>query len=100
MKNSHIKPCQEVPLELRKQIYKEALEIVEDVKVEYDCKRLCFLLPKILWGFDSDNDSCYEKGLHFADTPLMFPELKKFLKKGTFYSYSNKQRIKFLKSVI
>jgi hypothetical protein len=95
MKNEHIKPCQEVPIELRKQIYKEALQIVEDVNIEYPYKTLCTLLPKILWGLNFETPLWFQSDLDYKDTPLMFPELKKFFKKGCEYNYSNKQRIKF-----
>jgi hypothetical protein len=98
MKNTHIKAGQEVPIELRKEIYREALEVFENDIIFFK-QGLCVLLPKLLWGLRNESLVLY-KNHHFSKTFFMFPELEKFLKDGAGGKYTNKQRINFLKSVI
>jgi hypothetical protein len=52
MKNEHILPNTEVPIELRKEVYKKALEIVmNSIEDQYG---LCILLPELLWDVNGD----------------------------------------------
>ena len=105
MKNTHIKAGQEVPIELRKEIYREALEIIEKRKDEdSDNFGLCFFLLMVLYGTEkpeqvyrhpTDNEN-----LEWRHTYLMFPELQTFLSGGFYCQRTNNQRIEFLKSVI
>jgi len=104
MKNEHILPNTEVPIELRKEVYKEALEFFQTKKLNFkfivfEYHWLCWLLPSILYEYDCYGDidnKCiitrHEKSV------LMFPELKDFLDNENLKTTS--KRIKFLKSVI
>jgi hypothetical protein len=100
MKNEHILPNTEVPIELRKEVYKEALRIIEETKEEK--YGLCLLLPKILWGLNIDEfiEDQTNKSYKLLTTTNMFPELIGFLKNGLYADYTNQERIEFLKSVI
>jgi len=76
MRNLHIKPKDVVPVELRIQIYKEAIEHIKSHKGEY-CplgKGLCLLMPCLLWGLENFMDDV--PGISWAHyhTLLMFPE--------------------------
>lgn len=101
-KNSEIKQSQLVPLEIRKEVYAEALELIQSgdwEKVIDDEPCLCIFLPCLLWGIDILSKSLIRQtGLRFYDTELMFPELKPYLKNNS--EFNNEIRIKFLKSVI
>jgi len=97
MKNEHILPNTEVPIELRKEVYKEALGIIENaIEGQHG---LCILLPELLWGVDDDYHP-NGKIFYYSDSDVLFPELKNFLKKGYDVNYTNQERIEFLKSVI
>jgi len=100
MKNTHIKAGEEVPIELRKEVYREALEIIETNKdMDYG---LCYFLLMVLYGSDVaiHDHPTSKKILNFYETKYMFPELKKYLKNGFCGNYTRRQRINFLKSVI
>jgi len=99
MKNTHIKAGEEVPIELRKEIYKDALDVIEKGIVSRECMGLCLILPKLLWGLDLN--IYLHKQVHFkVNHKEMFPELKIFLNRGWLASYTDEERINFLKSVI
>jgi hypothetical protein len=105
MKNTHIKAGQEVPIELRKEIYREAFEIVknwkDDVKYGWHTPYLCWLLPSLLWGKDCWREFEYygcDSKYHYYNYRLMFPELRRCTLEVI--SFSDEQRINFLKSVI
>lgn len=101
MKNTHILPNTEVPIELRKEVYREALRIIEIGKPRYsiDSFGLCLLLPCVLWELRHVLENAPNgKDWDFYHTENMFPELKDFLIKGK--KYTNQERINFLKSVI
>ena len=105
MKNTHIKAGQEVPIELRKEIYREALEVIEKRKDENrDNFGLCYFLLMILYGMEKPKQVYRHPTsgdtLHWSKTADMFPELKDFLNYDNYEIRNNKQRIKFLKSVI
>jgi len=57
MKNEHILPNTEVPIELRKEVYKEALEYYS-VNEAFQCSGLCLVLPILLYGA-TIGKSCY-----------------------------------------
>jgi hypothetical protein len=105
MKNTHIKAGQEVPIELRKEIYREALEIIKNweknKKYQWHTPYLCWLLPSILWDYDVWNTFEKTRGekLHYSNFKYMFPELQKKIV-GIISFEKDKDRIKFLKSVI
>jgi len=107
MKNEHILPNTEVPIELRKEVYKEALRIIENwnkQKTKYgtDEPSLCYFLLMVLYGSTEvlyDHPKT-EESLYFGNTKIMFPELSDFLKRGWLSNYTNQERIEFLKSVI
>ena len=108
MKNQHILPNTEVPIELRKEVYREALRIIESGEIKYELQTfenwLCWLLPSILWDYDLfiDNENKFYQFNVVQQPLILFPELKKFLtKKGNEDDlYTNQERINFLKSVI
>jgi len=100
MKNQNILPNTEVPFELRQEVYKNALEAITKIADNDRSFGLCIMLPRILWGVKHD---CHPNGEHFyfADSDVLFPELKAFLQRDGFYGeYSNNDRVEFLKSVI
>lgn len=72
MKNAHIKSKEEVPTELRLEVYKEVLE-----KINWKTNEsgLCHLLPMLLWGFSYPLEAHNRLDHSFWDTKLMFPEL-------------------------
>ena len=108
MKNLHILPNQEVPIELRKKVYKDALNIIENWETEKNkytsefepC--LCYFLLMVLYGSKEilhKHPENYDF-FYFLNTKKMFIELETFLTKGFMVDYTNEERIKFLKSVI
>jgi len=105
MKNQHILPNTEVPIELRKEVYREALTMLELNKVKFDFAKkyscwLCWLLPSILYDYDCYKDIYDKNMIDFRDTGNMFPEIKDFIIKNLSISITNQERIEFLKSVI
>jgi hypothetical protein len=101
MKNKHILPNTEVPIELRKEVYREALRIIEKDK-KHNRYGLCLLLPKLLYGLDIDLfiDEQINDTYRPAFAKKMFPELNTFLNNGIYGNYTNQERINFLKTVI
>lgn len=78
MKNENISPGEEVPVEIRIEIYKEAIKLIETGEpiAELSTFCLCLTLPCILWELDSflsvaPNGEPYDSN----DAPNMFPEL-------------------------
>ena len=74
MKNTHIKNLrQEIPADIRLQVYKELLE-----SERYEYVGLCILLPMTLWGLrDTIDDGPDGEDWDFEDTSIAFPELTK-----------------------
>jgi hypothetical protein len=106
MKNTHIKAGQEVPIKLRKEIYREALEVVEnwgsDYSEKFGCSSpfLCIILPIILYSASNDDVFDFLGGYNFSSVlKPMFPELKNYLNVRSVFD-PNCDRINFLKSVI
>ena len=104
MRNENILPKEEVPLEIRIQVYKEALQKLNSNKNFYNLsgKALCFLLPCILWdlNFYTDNSPSGEYWCSKAAIK-MFPEIKELLSlRGYFGLYTDEERITFLESII
>jgi len=108
MKNEHILPNTEVPIELRKEVYREALRIIESGEKKYIFQKhsdwLCWLTMSILYDTDI-YEAEFKEGhilycLDFENSDLMFPEIVKFKKRGDYALYTNQERIEFLKSVI
>jgi len=107
MSNLNILPNQEVPIELRKKVYKKALKIIKNWEIEKNKytitePSLCYFLLMVLYNSKKvlhEHPKTYDN-LVFSRTNNMFPELNHFLTNGYSANYTNKQRIKFLKSVI
>jgi len=99
MKNTHILPNTEVPIELRKEVYREALKIIESGEKPYDLfyYELCFLLPCILWDLKDWKKVRINGDLSYTKT--LFPELGEELQTKKYF-LSDQSRINFLKSVI
>jgi len=104
MKNKHIKAGQEVPIELRKEVYREALKVIESNKDKSNGFGLCYFLLMVLYGANESRQVYYhQKDLtpfRWHKTPVMFPELKDFVGENYGESKTNNERIEFLKSVI
>jgi hypothetical protein len=108
MKNEHILPNTEVPIELRKEVYKEALRVIENWdknKKKYNINsnpELCWFLIMVLYGAKEvlHDHPVTNETISFHRTKTMFPELETFLKRGYIANYTNQERIEFLKSVI
>jgi len=108
MKNAHILPNTEVPIELRKEVYKEALDIIKSWdknKKKYTFSynpELCWFLIMVLYGSKQvlHSHPKTHEDIVFNKTPVMFPELNSFLTRGYEGRYTNEERINFLKSVI
>lgn len=79
MKNTHIKNLHQiVPENIRLEVYKEVLVIIETEPIYVYNHGLCLLLPISLWGLTS----YLEEGPNgnkwfFLDTSYAFPELTK-----------------------
>jgi len=78
MRNKNIGTDKRVPKAIRREIYREAIKIIERgkpiAKLSSFC--LCLLLPSILWKLDSFLDNNLQgKGWDQWDTSRMFPEL-------------------------
>jgi len=100
MKNTHIKAGEEVPIELRKEVYRVALGIIERRKLKFELSQnhICLLLPCILWGLNSFlEDGPNECGWDCESSKNMFPEIVPYLDAEI---YNDIERINFLKSVI
>ena len=97
MKNAHIKPQEEVPTQLRLEIYKQALETT-NWKTNVD--GLCHLLPMLLWGFTYPLEAHDRLDHCFWHTKLMFPELKPELPKISRAENENLVRRNALKRMI
>ena len=104
MRNTQYSPSQEVPIELRLQTYKEAIEIIEKGEHKFEMKQfqLCVLLPCIFWDLKTFNEDYKVKTYWFSeDTSIMFPELDNLLKKiGFMGHYTDAERLKFLRSTV
>jgi len=81
MKNTHIKAGEEVPIELRKEVYREALVFIKKaIKTGDDFNGLgdyflCILLPTILFGeydFTKISGMLSENGVS-ENIQIMFP---------------------------
>lgn len=97
MKNEDIKPCEEVPSQLRLEVYKEALEKT-NWKTNED--GLCHMLPMLLWGFTYPLEAHDRLEHSFWNTKFMFPELKPELSKISRASNENLVRRNALKRMI
>lgn len=115
MKNTHIKSLEEiVPPNIRLEIYKEALCIVENQLNNYKGHRdhnsyfprgLCLLLPLLLWDLPSVYSNTPNENIwNYYETSIAFPELTTDVIKtiSTAYTYQDRieTRIKFLTSFI
>lgn len=97
MKNEHIKSKDEVPTQLRLEVYKEVLE-KHNWRNNED--GLCYLLTMYLWGFSYATEA-YNTIHHFyMNTELMFPELVDELRKINRAENKNKVRVNALKRMI
>lgn len=97
MKNEHIKSKDEVPTQLRLEIYKEVLAN-RDWKTNED--GLCFLLTMFLWGFSYATEAYNVLNHNYWNTELMFPELLDELPKINRAEDKNKVRQNALKRMI
>lgn len=97
MKNAQIKPKEEVPIQLRLQVYKQALEKT-NWKTNVD--GLCHLLPMLLWGFTDALEANEKLNHHFWETKYMFPELTPELPKISRAENGNLVRRNALKRMI
>ena len=111
MKNIDIHPRQVVPIEPRLKIYKEALDLIKDNRDfrtstgdwVFNDVGLCLILPCLLWDlhymYNPPNGNW-----HNWDTPIMFPELNKFILVHKVLDITTKEkqelRIKFLEEAI
>lgn len=93
-----------VPYKVRLEVYKKAVEIIENQKDVYKLKKdfsLCVLLPCILWNLNSCSDYAPNGDYWWTNhTRVMFPELEDFLYKGHFGIYTDEKRITFLRESI
>ncbi len=110
MKNLHIKNLgQVVPAEIRLEIYKTALRIIEKQERVFgllkDSYGLCLLLPCVLWNLDNYLSKAPDgNNWSYFTTSSSFPELTSKvldkLNKTETDEQANKIRIKFLKDFI
>ena len=106
MRNLHIEYGKEVPYELRQEVYKETLNNILTGNYPEPMFEpcLCYYLLMVLFGSDTVLH-CHpgtDEDMFLGHTSKMFPELEQFLTKkdGWVDSYTNEERIEFLKSVI
>jgi hypothetical protein len=111
MKNTNILALNSVvPKELRLEVYKEALHIIQNDKNVFGLNAslgqlgMCFLFPCILWGLKDINDlTPDEQYWYYWDTKIAFPELTQTII-DTFpcrhSDFKKEQRINYLKSFI
>jgi len=97
----------EVPKEIRLDVYKRAITIIENNEKSYGLENycLCLLLPCILYELEHylDNVNGLDENWHFWDTEIGFPELKGFMKnmRGVnSIDEKNKIRLTFLKEIV
>lgn len=92
-----------IPKQKRIKVYKQALDILiknKPLPSELQTPYLCLLLPCLAFKLE-----CYLNILPNGEdwypyhAQIMFPELKTFLKRGTYGEYTNEERIAFLKEV-
>ena len=107
MKNKDIGTRKRVPKAVRREIYTEAIQIIEkgEPVSRLSTFPLCLLLPCVLWELSSFlNNNPQDKGWDQWDTPNMFPELtEERLKSITTIRDSeerNIQRIKMLTEML
>lgn len=114
MKNTHILNLKkEVPLDIRIEVYKDAIKYLENaLKVDEDkyYVGLCILLPCLLWDLDSSFSVAPDSlDWETEDTVIAFPEIKAWLDNyytsGNFgienhYKIKIQKRIEFLKETI
>lgn len=96
MKNINIKPATEVPIELRKEIYKEAIEYLKTDQNQ----GLCLLLPMLLWDIHYLSDAPNGETWNHRDTPILFPELTKLRLQSIYDKEKESQRIPQRKRVL
>lgn len=81
---THKNLCVEVPINVRLEVYKKALELIENWRPPMfglQNSHLCILLPVILWKlphFELDNEYS-EYDWNYEETKYAFPELKDYL---------------------
>ena len=106
MKNYDCTLEEVVPSEIRLEVYKEALNFIENDKKEYGLDKydgLCLLLPCIMWDLNhflnNDPNGNY---WYYGDTQYSFPEFGKLIHliKDCNYDEKIETRIKVLKSCI
>lgn len=90
MKNQHIKSQDEVPTEIRLEVYKQALARNWSTNVD----GLCHILTMYLWGFSYENEAHKTLGHKFWHTKDMFPELVAELPKIGRASDKNKNKVR------
>lgn len=107
MKNLHITTLrEELPTEVRLEVYKEALELFESGKINSDkyCNGFCLLFPMLLWDIEFSARDPHGKIWNFSDTKYAFSELTpesfKIMRNICTLKETNEQRIKFLKEWI
>jgi hypothetical protein len=76
MKNQNILPSTVVPSNIRLEVYKEAIDLIQKNPAYVDSLGLCLLLPMLLWGLE-DHLSAAPNGHYwnFEHTENMFPEM-------------------------
>lgn len=109
MKNTHIRNLgQVVPAEIRLEVYKQALEIIQKQKDVFNLGKsygLCILFPCCLWDLDDFLDNAPDSnGWSFYKTIKSFPELtdemiKRITSKET-EEKADKCRVRLLKKFI
>ena len=97
MKNEQIKPKEEVPIELRLAVYKQALA---EIEWKTNVEGLCHILPMLLWGFTYPLQAHDTLSHKYTDTIYMFPELKSELPKIYRATNDNLVRVNSLKRMI
>lgn len=85
MANENIKFGEEVPKDIRVEVYQKALKAIERGIIVHGLNspdmdhmpnyQLCFLLPCLLYNRDF-RDLFYRKDVSWVFTPYMFPEIK------------------------
>ena len=78
MRNENIKIGKNAPKAIRREVYAEAIRVIERDKIVYklNCFPLCLILPCILWELDSFLDKTPQgEDWDQWDIPGIFPEL-------------------------
>jgi len=111
MKNTDIRPGEVVPVDIRKEVYTEAIKTIERGKpiAHLSGFPLCLMLPCLLWDLSNFLENVHGEvgGWDSTDAPKMFPELnsKRLYSIGNIFTDTmkedrDKQRIKVLTEML